>query len=62
LNCSLQVVVLAPIIPDEEQAISSAAGIKLLVELLQYSKSNVIKALAADCVARLAHTRAGNEH
>ncbi|ELU14680.1 hypothetical protein CAPTEDRAFT_224898 [Capitella teleta] len=56
---AFQVVVLAPIIPDEEQAISSAAGIKLLVELLQYSKNDVIKALAADSVARLAHTRAG---
>ena len=54
-----QVVVLARIIPDEEQAISSAAGIKLLVDLLQESKSDVILALTADCIARLAHTRAG---
>ena len=52
-------VTLARIIPDEEQAVSSAAGIKLLVDLLAESKSNEILALAADCIARLAHTRAG---
>ena len=54
-----QVVILSRIIKDEEQAISSAAGIKLIAELLQTSKSNDILALAADCVARLTHTRAG---
>ena len=58
-NARWQVVVLARIIPDQEQAISSAAGIKLLVDLLQDSNSNNIKALASDCIARLAHTRAG---
>ncbi|KAJ8303491.1 hypothetical protein KUTeg_019887 [Tegillarca granosa] len=58
-NAAFQVVVLARIIPDEEQALSSAAGIKLLVDLLQDSESNDILALAADCIARLAHTRAG---
>jgi hypothetical protein len=51
--------VLARIIPDEEQALSSAAGIKLLVDLVQDSESDHIRGLAADCVARLAHTRAG---
>ena len=54
-----QVVVLARIIPDEEQAVTSAAGIKLLVDILQESDSEVIQTLAADCIARLAHTRAG---
>ena len=52
-------VTLARIIPDEEQAVSSAAGIKLLVDLLQDSKSNETLALTADCIARLSHTRAG---
>lgn len=52
-------VVLARIIPDEEQALSSAAGIKLLVDLLQDSSNNETLSLAADCIARLAHTRAG---
>ncbi len=50
---------LARIIPDEEQAVSSAAGIKLLVELLEKSSSNEILALTSDCIARLSHTRAG---
>ncbi|XP_050397843.2 ankyrin and armadillo repeat-containing protein [Patella vulgata] len=58
-NAAFQVVILSLIIPDEEQATSSAVGIKLLVELLQESKSDHILALAADCIARLAHTRAG---
>ena len=55
----MQVVVLSRIIPDQEQAMSSAAGIKLLVDLLQDSQSVSIRALACDCIARLAHTRAG---
>ncbi|KAH3714686.1 ankyrin and armadillo repeat-containing protein-like [Dreissena polymorpha] len=58
-NAAFQVVVLSRIIPDEEQALSSATGIKLLVDLLQDSQSDQILALAADCIARLAHTRAG---
>ncbi|KAK2180327.1 hypothetical protein NP493_447g01012 [Ridgeia piscesae] len=58
-NVAFQVVVLARIIPDEEQAISSAAGIKLLSDLLADSRSDQILALTADCIARLAHTRAG---
>ncbi|KAL5021576.1 hypothetical protein ScPMuIL_000731 [Solemya velum] len=56
---AFQVVILARIIPDEEQAASSAAGIKLLVDLLQDSESEQILGLAADCISRLAHTRAG---
>jgi len=59
ISMSLQVVVLSRIIPDEEQAISSATGIKLLVDLLQDSQSEQILSLASDCIARLAHTRAG---
>ena len=58
----MQVVVLSRIIPDQEQAMSSAAGIKLLVDLLQDSQSVSIRALACDCIARLAHTRAGTTH
>ncbi|CAH1779553.1 unnamed protein product [Owenia fusiformis] len=58
-HAAFQVVVLARIIPDEEQAMSSAAGIKLLVDLLNVSKSELILALCADCIARLSHTRAG---
>jgi len=58
-NAAYQVVILARIIPNEEQAKSSAAGIKLLVDLLQDSSSEEVQALAADCVASLSHTRAG---
>lgn len=55
----IQVIVLSRVIPDEEQAVISAAGIKLISDILTESKSHVIQGLAADCVARLAHTRAG---
>ena len=55
----LQVIVLSRVIPDEEQAVISAAGIKLISDILHESRSPVIQALAADCIARLAHTRAG---
>ncbi|XP_033626712.1 ankyrin and armadillo repeat-containing protein-like [Asterias rubens] len=58
-NAAFQVVVLARIVPDEEQASSSAVGIKLIVDLLETSKNESIQALASDCLARLAHTRAG---
>ncbi|XP_077982959.1 ankyrin and armadillo repeat-containing protein-like isoform X2 [Glandiceps talaboti] len=58
-NAAFQVVSLARIIPDEDQASSSAIGIKLLVDLLEDSKNEEIQALASDCIARLAHTRAG---
>ncbi|XP_041454687.1 ankyrin and armadillo repeat-containing protein-like isoform X2 [Lytechinus variegatus] len=58
-NAAFQVVVLARIIPDEDQATTSAIGIKLLVDLLQQSKNPLILALTAECIARLAHTRAG---
>jgi hypothetical protein len=52
-------VVLSRIIPDAEQALSSAAGIKLLIDLVQYSTDMEILALTCDCIARLSHTRAG---
>ncbi|XP_059154242.1 ankyrin and armadillo repeat-containing protein-like isoform X2 [Physella acuta] len=58
-NAAFQVVVLARIIPDEEQARASAVGIKLLIDLLEDSQSVHIQALAADYVASLSHTRAG---
>ena len=56
---SFQVVVLAPIFPDVDPAMSTAAGIKLLVDLLEQSTEDSIRALASDCIARLLHTRAG---
>ena len=55
----LQVVVLSRIIPDREPAISSAEGIKTLMNCLEKTTDDDVRALAADCIARLAHTRAG---
>ena len=55
----LQVVVLARIIPDEEQAKSSAIGIKLLVDILDQSTCDDVTSMAAAYIACLAHTRAG---
>lgn len=52
-------VVLARVIMDAQQALSTAAGIKLLIDLVQDSTDNSILALACDCIARLSHTRAG---
>lgn len=57
-NAAFQVAVLSRIIPDEEPATSSAIGIKVLVDLLD-SKNQKSQALAANCIARLGHTRAG---
>ncbi|XP_076470058.1 uncharacterized protein LOC143300343 [Babylonia areolata] len=58
-HAAYQVVVLARIIPDEEQAKSSAVGIKLLVDLLDQTSGDDVRALAASYIACLAHTRAG---
>lgn len=58
-NAAFQIVVLADILPDVEPAISSAAGIRLIVDLLEKTKNDFIRSLSADCVARLSHTRAG---
>ncbi|XP_077975977.1 uncharacterized protein LOC144431964 [Styela clava] len=59
LSAAFQAVVMSRIIPDEEPAMSSACGINVLVDVLEKTEIDDIKALAADCVARLAHTRAG---
>nr|CAB3221648.1 ankyrin and armadillo repeat-containing protein-like [Phallusia mammillata] len=59
INAAFQVVVLSRIIPDEEPAFSSAEGIKTIVDRLSGSKDDDVRALASDCIARLAHTRAG---
>ena len=55
---AFQVVVLSRIIPDEDQSLTSATGIKLLVSLLD-SKTEDIQAAAANFIGGLAHTRAG---
>lgn len=55
---AFQVVVLSRIIPDEDQSLTSATGIKLLVSFLD-STTEDIQADAANFIGGLAHTRAG---
>lgn len=60
-NVFLQSIVLSRIIPDNEPANITAIGIRTIVDTLERSQAHHTLALAADCVARLAHTRAGKE-
>ena len=55
---AFQAVVLSRIIPDEDQSLTSATGIKLLIAQLE-STSEDIQAAAANFIGGLAHTRAG---
>ncbi|EDO46402.1 predicted protein [Nematostella vectensis] len=57
-HAAFQVVVLSRIIPDEDQSMTCANGIKLLVSLLD-SQSEDTQTLAANFIGGLAHTRAG---
>ncbi|XP_036370719.1 ankyrin and armadillo repeat-containing protein-like isoform X3 [Octopus sinensis] len=56
-SSAFQIVILARIITDEDKAITSAMGIRILIDLLENSVNDAILTLAADCVARLTHTR-----
>ncbi|KAM4017762.1 LOW QUALITY PROTEIN: ankyrin and armadillo repeat-containing protein [Anomaloglossus baeobatrachus] len=56
---AFQLVVLAHSISDKDPSYTCAVGIQILVELLESTHSYDTLALAADCVARLSHTRAG---
>ncbi|XP_075043561.1 ankyrin and armadillo repeat-containing protein-like [Mixophyes fleayi] len=56
---AFQLVVLADIVTDKDPSYTCAIGIQTLVELLETAQSNDTLALAADCVARLTHARAG---
>ena len=55
---AFQIVVLSRIIPDEDQSLTSATGIKLLVSHLN-SNNEDIQTAAANFIGGLAHTRAG---
>uniref|UniRef100_H3AXJ0 Uncharacterized protein n=1 Tax=Latimeria chalumnae TaxID=7897 RepID=H3AXJ0_LATCH len=59
VNAAFQCIVLCRTIPDNEPANTTATGIKTIVDVLEQSHSKDALALAADCLARLAHTRAG---
>lgn len=58
IYAAFQVVVLSRIIPDEDQSLTSATGIKLLISHLD-STSEDVQAAAANFIGGLAHTRAG---
>lgn len=55
---AFQVVVLSRIIPDEDQSLTSATGIKMLVSLLD-STTEDIQCAATNFIGGLAHSRAG---
>lgn len=55
---AFQVVVLSRVFPDEDQATTSATGIKLLVNLLEKGNEE-IQALCSNFIAGLSHTRPG---
>ncbi|KAE8608875.1 hypothetical protein XENTR_v10011641 [Xenopus tropicalis] len=59
-HTAFQLIVLAPIILDKKPSYTCAVGIQTLTSLLEHSTSDETLALAADCVARLSHSRAGN--
>ncbi|XP_039619182.1 ankyrin and armadillo repeat-containing protein-like [Polypterus senegalus] len=59
LNAAFQCVVLSSIIPNQKPASIRALGIKTIVDIMEEPHSKPVLALAADCVGRLAHTRAG---
>ncbi|XP_025065265.1 ankyrin and armadillo repeat-containing protein-like isoform X3 [Alligator sinensis] len=58
IQAAFQSIVLSRIIPDNEPANITAIGIRTIVDTLERSQAHHTLALAADCVARLAHTRA----
>lgn len=58
-HAAFQIIILSRIIPDEDQSITCATGIKLLVSLLEESQSEDILSLTANFLGGLAHTRAG---
>ncbi|XP_044128882.1 ankyrin and armadillo repeat-containing protein isoform X2 [Bufo gargarizans] len=56
---AFQLAVLAHIVSDKDPSYTCAVGIQTLIGLLQTARSSDTLALAADCVARLSHSRAG---
>jgi len=55
----VQVTVLSPLFVDKPPSFASVEGIKTLVNCLTNSSNDAVIALAADCIARLSHSRAG---
>ncbi|XP_053575185.1 ankyrin and armadillo repeat-containing protein [Bombina bombina] len=59
VDAAFQLVILARIIPDKEPSFTCATGIQTLMSILESTTNNETLAFAADCVARISHTRAG---
>ncbi|XP_030060321.1 ankyrin and armadillo repeat-containing protein isoform X2 [Microcaecilia unicolor] len=59
VHAAFQSVVLSRIILDNDPSDTCATGLRILVDTLEQATSDGILAVAADSVARLAHTRAG---
>ncbi|XP_031564249.1 ankyrin and armadillo repeat-containing protein-like [Actinia tenebrosa] len=57
-HAAFQIIILSRIIPDEDQSLTCATGVKLLVSLLE-CQSEDIQTLAANFLGGLSHTRAG---
>eukprot|EP00794_Sanderia_malayensis_P019265 gene19265-21194_t len=57
-HTAFQIVVLSKIIPDETPALSSAAGIKIIVDLLQHDNEE-IKVLSSNLLCGLANLKSG---
>ena len=51
----LQVVALANLIPEQSQAMNTAIGCGVLMDVLRTSKSEDGKSDAVECLARLSH-------
>ncbi|CAF1497741.1 unnamed protein product [Adineta ricciae] len=59
---AFQVVVLANLIPEQSQAINTAIGCGVLMDVLRMSKSDDGKSDAAECLCRLSHMKSSVPH
>ncbi|CAF1301938.1 unnamed protein product [Didymodactylos carnosus] len=57
---AFQVVVLASLISERKPSTTSAIGCGIIIDVLKTSKSDDSRALAADCMARLAHLKSAS--
>jgi len=55
----MKAVILSPLFVDESAAIAAATGIKVLIDCLSSTCNDPTRFFIADCLGRLAHTRAG---
>lgn len=55
-------VVLASLIRERTQAVNTAIGCGILIDVLRNSQTDAGKSSAAECLARLAHLKSGRDH